>query len=352
MQRRPTVSVVIPCYNYGHYLPTAVGSVLTEREVDVEVIIVEDCSTDDSADVAQRLADAHPNVRLVRNKKNLGLIGTANHGLSLVTGDYAVLLSADDASAPGALDRAAALMEANPSVGLVYGLIEAFSEELPESRPLAPDWHWVTWDGHTWADRLYRRGRNALYSPEGVVRVSTMHEVGWYDPDHPYSSDCQMWLRFAAVSDIGFISGATQGYYRKHDSNLTSATFGVNEGSGMLVDMQHRLAAFTSVAHLFPQGTELLAAVRRAIARQSLRHARRAYPAGVAENWPVEEYVRFALETDPGIQRTPSWLSYLARARAPRTFARNNPLFGAHERLVNACQAWSDRHRDATGLPR
>ncbi|MGZ4476136.1 MAG: glycosyltransferase family 2 protein, partial [Nocardioides sp.] len=121
LRTRPRVSVVVPCYNYGRYLPDAVGSALDQSGLDVDVLIVDDCSTDDSAAVALRLADADPRVRLLRHETNRGHIQTYNDGLAAVTGDYVVLLSADDLLTPDSLTRAVALMEAHPRVGLVYG---------------------------------------------------------------------------------------------------------------------------------------------------------------------------------------------------------------------------------------
>ena len=99
--RRPSVSVVIPCYNYGHYLPDSVGSVLAQPGVDVDVVIVDDTSTDYSAVVAEELVASDPRVALIRHPKNRGHIATYNDGLDAVKGDYTTLLSADDLSDPG-----------------------------------------------------------------------------------------------------------------------------------------------------------------------------------------------------------------------------------------------------------
>ena len=118
---RPRVSVVVPCYRYGAYLPACVASATSQPGVEVDVLIVDDASPDDSADVARSLAAADPRVRVLVNEQNMRHIATYNEGLSLVDGEYVVLLSADDLLAPGSLARAVALMEANPSVGMTYG---------------------------------------------------------------------------------------------------------------------------------------------------------------------------------------------------------------------------------------
>ena len=113
--------MVVPCYNYGHYLPACLGSALNQPGVEVEAIVVDDASPDGSGEVAERLSAADSRVRLIRHPRNKGHIATYNDGLEAARGDYLVLLSADDLLAPGSLARAAALLEANPEVGFAYG---------------------------------------------------------------------------------------------------------------------------------------------------------------------------------------------------------------------------------------
>src|SRR5690349_18044495 len=91
----PRVSVVIPCYRYGSYLPAAVASALDQSGLELEVIVVDDASPDDSADIARSLADADPRVQVIVHEQNAGHIRTYNDGLARATGDYLVLLSAD-----------------------------------------------------------------------------------------------------------------------------------------------------------------------------------------------------------------------------------------------------------------
>src|SRR2546430_2944744 len=97
----PTVSVVVPCYKYGHYVTDCVTSILTNTEVELDVLVIDDASPDDSWEVVRRLPELDPRIRVRRNERNLGLIGTANSGVMAATGEYVVLISADDALAPG-----------------------------------------------------------------------------------------------------------------------------------------------------------------------------------------------------------------------------------------------------------
>ena len=135
MGRVPCVSVVIPCYNYGRYLPECVASIThSQPGVAVEVIIVDDKSTDGSLEIARTIAKNDYRVRVIAHDRNLGHIATYNDGLDAATGEFVLLLSADDLLTPGALGRAASLLVAEESVGFVYGNVINFRSHLPPCR--------------------------------------------------------------------------------------------------------------------------------------------------------------------------------------------------------------------------
>src|ERR1700685_3721340 len=109
------VDVVIPCYNYGRFLGGCVAGALDDQPgVDVRGLIIDHASQDDSAEVAQKLAAANDRIQVKIHEVNRGHIATFNEGLmDWAEGDYCVLISADDKLAPGALRRAADLMDAH-----------------------------------------------------------------------------------------------------------------------------------------------------------------------------------------------------------------------------------------------
>jgi glycosyltransferase involved in cell wall biosynthesis len=235
LRTRPTVSVVVPCYNYGHYLPQAVDSVLSQDGVELEVIIVDDHSTDGSELVAAELATRHEPVRLIRNQQNLRHIATYNTGLAEATGDYVVLLSADDLLAEGSLARAVALMEHHPNVGLVYGYSPSFTD-TPESAP--PGRTWTIWKGQEWINAVTRRGDNVVTNPEVVMRHSVLRKVAGYNAAYPHAADLLLWLQAAALADIGRVNGV-QAHYRTHTSQMHLTDY-----SGTLTDMRERVALY------------------------------------------------------------------------------------------------------------
>src|SRR5581483_1738369 len=86
--RRPTVSVIIPCYNYGRYLPQCVDSVLSQEGVSAEVIVIDDASTDGSDAVVRQVAANDPREHAICHTVNKGHIATYNEGLAQVSGEY------------------------------------------------------------------------------------------------------------------------------------------------------------------------------------------------------------------------------------------------------------------------
>ena len=335
LARRPTVTVVVPCYNYGRYLPAAVGSVLEQPGVDVELILIDDASPDGSAGVVRDLAARDGRIRPILHASNRGHIGTYNEGLADARGDYVVLMSADDALTPGALERATALLEAHPSVGFVYGHPMEFADEPPPVSQRVRSW--TVWSGEDWIERRCRTGRNCILSPEVVMRTSVLREIGLYDPALPHSGDFELWLRAAAVSDVGRVDGPAQAYYRVHDQNMH-----LTQHLGHAIDLEGRRAAFEKALVGFdarvPRGQELFAMARRALAGAALECARSACDHGRAEIEPIDQYMDFAARAWPAIQRTRAWRALERRGERDARAVHRSPA------------AWSRRLQESIVL--
>ena len=304
LTRRPTVTVVIPCFNYGRYLPLALSSALDQPGVDVDVIIVDDASTDGSSTVVRELARTDERIRAIVRDDNRGHIATYNEGLEQATGEFVVLLSADDALAPGALARATALMVAEPSLAFTYGLPVEFSEDLPDVSTRVRSW--TVWSGHEWLAKRCERGSNCIHCPEVVMRTSVQHAIGGYDAGLPHSGDLEMWMRAALAGDVGRVNGAVQGLYRVHGQSMQRTVF-----AGRLHDLDARLAAFEKVllhsAARPADGEELLARARRALADAAVSHAWNAFHCDRAQLEPVDEYLAFATRVWPQARAWRKW---------------------------------------------
>jgi glycosyltransferase involved in cell wall biosynthesis len=283
------VAVVVPCYNYGHFLSECVQSIVTQPAVEVSVHIIDDASTDSSPAVAQRLAAKFPVVSTTLHTSNQGHISTYNEGVAAVDSDYVVLLSADDLLAPASLSRAASLMEAHPRVGLVYGNPQTFSESpaLRQARLR----NWSVWQGNRWIRHQFSRGLSIIYSPEAVVRTQVQHEAGYYTSSLPHSADLEMWLRIAEIADVGRINGPDQAYRRVHPDSMMQSHF-----NNVAVDLRERFLAYQSYlasSRLTPRELQRL----EALARRRASSEAFMWAASVTDDQTsaaVEEAARFA----------------------------------------------------------
>jgi glycosyltransferase involved in cell wall biosynthesis len=311
--RRPTVSVVIPCYGYGRFLPDCVQSVLDQDGVDVRVLIIDDASPDDSADVAARLAAADDRVEARRHAQNHGHIATYNEGLlEWADGDYSILLSADDLLTPGAISRAADVMEAHAGVGFVYGHPLTWRDDEP--RPTArTEINGVTvWSGLDWLRIVCGLATPVVSSPEVVVRTSLQQQIGGYLPTLPHTADAEMWMRFAVHADVAFVRGVDQAFYRKHGSNMTIERIPI-------VDLRQRKASYDAIFETYPDRIPNLAALQqrvfRKMAKEALREACRAYDRGAVDPKNVAELVEFARAVYGEADHLPEFLSLRWRRR-------------------------------------
>jgi len=310
------VSVVIPLHNYGHFLTECVDSILGQEGVEVDVLIIDDASSDDSLAVARALA-GDPRVSVSANGINRGMIPTINDGLWSVDGEYVVKMDADDILTPGALARATALLDADDSLGFVYGFPVAFSDSPPPPARTSVR-SWTVWLGRDWLEIRCRKGRNCIMQPEVVMRTAVLHRAGPYKPDLPHGSDLEMWLRLAALANVGRVNGAHQGYYRVHQQSMQRQM-----DNYYLRDLEAVGRAFESVfadvGALVPGAAELHSMARRAVAESALRHAWRAYD---ERQGPIDDYLAFAVARWPEMARSPRWRSLDARNRTARRAAQ------------------------------
>ncbi|MEU5940868.1 glycosyltransferase [Micromonospora sp. NPDC047548] len=307
LRGRPTVSVVVPCYNYGRFLPDCVSGVLGQEEVEVDVVIVDDASPDGSSVVARRLAAADQRVRLIAHETNRGHIATYNEGLAVAEGEFVVLLSADDLLSPGSLARSVALLQAHPEVGMVYGFSPTFADRPPTPRTTARSWS--IWPGLEWIEQMCRRMSNPVSTPEVVMRGSLMREFVGYDKRLPHAADLLLWLRAATRGPIGRINGADQAFYRKHGANMHVEMF-----AGVYTDIAERRRTFDILfdedSACFPDGHQLREVALRSLAREALVTMCQAEKLGQVGDEPHDKLVALAAEMCPPERDPRLWRAY------------------------------------------
>jgi glycosyltransferase involved in cell wall biosynthesis len=314
-ERMARVDVVVPCYNYGHFLTACVESVLAQEGVEVGVLVVDDGSADQSAAIARALAARDSRVRLISLPKNVGMIPAVNRGIGEITGEYFVKLDADDLLPPGSLRRSIALLERYPNVGFVYGRPRHFTGPVPRPRWGRP--RWTIWSGAEWFALRCRLGVNCISQPEVVIRGSALRKVGEYNVGLPHTSDVEMWLRLSTISDVGRINGVDQGYYRVHANSMQRTV-----NAGVMTDLIGRREAFISTfaaaGDRLLDATELETTVRRTLAAEALDETCRIYDRDVVDPQLESRLVDFAMTTYPAAASLPEWFGLQRRRKRGR----------------------------------
>jgi glycosyltransferase involved in cell wall biosynthesis len=344
---RPLVSVAIPNYNYGRYLRDAAISALEQTGVDVEVVIVENASTDNSADVAKSLVEADSRVKCVFRSSTQGPIENWNEAISHAQGDYVVLVCADDLLAPGSLARSTALLESRLDVALVYGHSPRFVDKPRAARTAVRSW--TIWSGPEWVCLKCRDGFNAEVGPAVIVRRTVMDNLR-YDPTIARAADFNLSLDATRYGAIGRIDGADQGFYRVHGSNLH-----LNEHSGYLSAMRGLAGAFEKFFDDGPvepwvEGEDMDETWRRTLAREALDEACRSYDRGRVVAADIEKLEDFAISIYSAAPQLPEWHGLRRRKNVGASRAQYVPVFFATAIRRRLRQDMARRRRVRTGV--
>ena len=213
------VDIVVPCYNYGRFLPACVQSVIEQSASDFRLLIIDDASSDDSVAVASMLAETDSRISVVSHAHRHGHIETYNEGIEWAESDYFLLLSADDMLVTGALDRAIRVMDGNPEIVLTYGNCVTWFDHLP--LPPIEAGSSFRWTRTPLIHDMCAVASNFVPTPTAIARTSVQKRIGGYRPALPHAGDLEMWLRFAAHGCVAHIN-AVQAIYRKHASAMSN----------------------------------------------------------------------------------------------------------------------------------
>jgi glycosyltransferase involved in cell wall biosynthesis len=221
------VSVIVAFYNAERFLEDAITSVLVQRYSPLEVILVDDGSTDRSEDLARTLSAGHPEVRLLRSTNNAGPSAARNAGLAEATGNYVTFLDADDVMLPDRLSSQVAYLVDRLDVDLVLcGEEQVLDADAPH-------------------DLIRRRRSGAaglhFHIMSMMVRRSVFDRVGGFEPSLAVAEDLD-WLFRAGRA--GLVVGKIERVLtrrRMHDRNLSYRTADIQHS--MLRSLRHLLHA-------------------------------------------------------------------------------------------------------------
>lgn len=312
-----SIDVMVPCYNYGRFLRECVESILSQSGVDIRVLIIDDASPDNTAEIGAQLAREDARVSFYRHSGNKGHISTFNEGVDWASADYFLLISADDFLFPDALGRAVGLMNRHPEVGFIFG--KAVDFILTDGDYISQPQTFVNKVITQITDNLESRtlsgveflklietsrSVNIVRTPTAVVRTELQKRVGGYLSELPHSADMEMWLRLSAHASVGILN-EYQAATRYHGGNMQ---FNYYKAKG-LADLEQRKEAFEcffkAYSHTLPEAQQLHGRLLSHLGLQAVRQASHAF--SDKEVALSEQLAEFALNSYPEVKKSLPW---------------------------------------------
>lgn len=202
--RAPLVSFCIPTFRRARFLGATITSALAQTIHDMEVVVVDDQSPDETAEVVAAIKD--PRVRYFRNERNLGVPENLNRALSLARGRYVVLLEDHDLLAATYAESAMALMRKHPRIAFVATGTTMIGEDgQPIARYVAGDLD-ETMDGRKLLRRLLVRA-TCPFSVTTLIRREMIERLNPpFEPQYSWYADQHLWMRLCTMGDFGYIA--------------------------------------------------------------------------------------------------------------------------------------------------
>ncbi len=188
--REELISVVMPVYNASDHVAEAVNSILAQSYGNLEVICVDDGSTDNSVEVINRLCAIDPRVRLLQNKSNVGISSTLNHGIAESKGQFIARMDSDDIALPERIALQKQLLDAHPEIHIVGSWIQLFGA-------VESVWHYRQHDAFIKALLLFRTNG---FPHNSILLRKSFYQKYQYDPAFDNVEDTELWCR-AIISD-------------------------------------------------------------------------------------------------------------------------------------------------------
>lgn len=190
MSTDPAVSVLLPVFNAGPTLRRAIHSILTQDFDDIELLIVDDCSSDGSLDVCREAASQDARVRVIQHAQNLGLAVSLNEGLDAARAPLVARMDHDDEALPERLGVQRAFLDAHPHVAVAGSYVLHMG-----ARPRYDHLVELPTDADQVRETL--KSYNCLYHPAVMFRRDLVRAVGGYRPDFVNAEDYDLWLRLS-----------------------------------------------------------------------------------------------------------------------------------------------------------
>jgi glycosyltransferase involved in cell wall biosynthesis len=236
MARQSTVSVLMPSFNYERYLPLAVNSVLAQTFSDLELIIVDDCSSDGSRAIAENYARVDDRVRTVFHTVNRGLAATRNTALAASSGKFIALCDADDIWLPEKLEHQLDAFRGREELGLVHSdALIMDAKGCLSGQQFSRLFHRKNQrtSGDLF-DELCRR--NFICVPSVVLRREAILYAGGFEERLRSLEDWVCWTKVSRNYQFEYIDAALV-HYRMHSASLSHNSEGMARNRIIALDL-------------------------------------------------------------------------------------------------------------------
>ncbi len=199
----PTVSVIIPSYNHEKFIAEAIQSILNQTYQDFEIVITDDCSSDNSVKIIKQFTD--PRIRLFCNTENQGCSTTTTNCIKQAKGKYIAVLNSDDVFLPDKLSRQVAYLETHNHCAAVFSHAQVIHENgdpfTDSDNYYVQVFSQKNKTRHEWLNLFFYHG-NCLCHPSILIRKECFDRIGLYDSRLAQLDDFDMWVRVCLNYEI------------------------------------------------------------------------------------------------------------------------------------------------------
>jgi len=221
--KAPKISVCIPTYNHAHFLEDATGSVLGQTFSDLELIIVDNCSTDNTRDIVEKYTALDSRIKYYWNEENIGAQNNFNRCLQYAAGEYVKILCADDLLEPTCLEKSADILDSHPLVTLVASARLLVTEDLQVIGTWAYSPKPELTDGVEVINKCLVYS-NLIGEPSAVM-FRKKHAQRGFDTRYKQLIDLEMWFHLLEQGSFAYIP-ETLCKFRQHKGQNTKAYLG------------------------------------------------------------------------------------------------------------------------------
>ena len=224
------VSIVVASYNHAEFLEQRMESLINQTYQDIEILVIDDCSPDNSVEVLRRY-ESHPKVKLIIREKNGGWVAVSNQGVEMSSGEFVIFANCDDACDLRMIERLVAALKSNPSAGIAFCrslMVDEHDATLGEDF----DMREASFKARCETDTLLSKAemnRFLLHScvipnlSAALFRKECFDSVGYLSAAYKVCCDWDLFFRVVTRYDVSYIAEPLN-YFRQHKTTIRSAT--------------------------------------------------------------------------------------------------------------------------------